>query len=127
MSAEGYRRYFTDMATVYHRTVNPATKDDEFRRIVVPGVMAQYETGRSLDANGTVKAVRALSVTVLPDADPEDQMQPGDYLLVGEGPELGEGYALKDLRRDWPGLAQIQAIADNRGLAHMKHRRVECV
>ena len=123
----GYRRYFTDTVTIYHKTVDPVTKDDVFERVVAPAVMARWHTERTVDSSGVVKVAQSLSVTVLPDTDPGELMQPGDYLLVGDGPELTEEYTLKHLRRDWPGLAQIQAIADNRGKPHIKHRRGECV
>lgn len=111
----------------YHKTVDPVTKDNVFERVVAPAVMARWHTERTVDSSGVVKVAQSLSVTVLPDTDPGELMQPGDYLLVGDGPELTEEYTLKQLRRDWPGLAQIQAIADNRGKPHLKHRRVECV
>ena len=127
MSANGYRRYFTDSVTIYHRTVDPVTKDDVFQRVVVPKVMARWHAERTVDSSGVVKVAQSLSVTVLPDTDPGDMMQTGDYLLVGDGPELTEEYTLKQLRRDWPGLTQVQAIADNRARPHLKHRRAECV
>lgn len=123
----GYRRYFTDTVTIYHKTVDPVTKDDVFQRVVVPGAMARWHADRTVDSSGVVKVARALSVTVLPDTDPGDLMQPGDYLLAGDGPELTEQYTLRHLRRDWPGLAQVQVIADNRERPYLRHRRVECV
>lgn len=73
------------------------------------------------------KVARTLSVSVLPATDPGELMQPDDYLLVGDRPELTEEYTLRHLRRDWPGLAQVQAIADNRGEPYHRHRRVEHV
>lgn len=123
----GYKIYFTDTVTIYHRTVDPVTKDDVFQRVVVPNVMARWRTDRNVDSSGVVSLAQSLSVTILPDTDPGDMMQTGDYLLVGDGPELTDSYTLKQLRCDWPRLAQIQAIADNRNKPHLKHRRVECV
>ena len=123
----GYRIDFTDTVTIYHRTVDPVTKDDVFQRVAVPGVMARWHAERTVDSSGVVKVAQSLSVTVLPDTDPGDMMQTGDYLLVGDGPELTDSYTLKQLRRDWPGLTQVQAIADNRARPHLKHRRAECV
>ena len=86
----GYRRYFTDTVTIYHKTVDPVTKDDVFQRVVVPKVMARWHTERTVDSSGVVKVAQSLSVTVLPDTDPGELMQPGDYLLVGDG-ESDEG------------------------------------
>lgn len=127
MSGNGYHKYFTDAVTIYHRSVDPATRDDVFERVMIPRAMARHRIVRTVDAGGVIRLAQILSVTVLPDTDPGDLMQTGDYLLVGEGPELTEGYTLKNLRRDWPWLAQVQTIADNRSRPHLKHRRVECV
>lgn len=127
MSAYGYRRYFTGTVTLYHRAVDPATQGERFLRVTIPGVMARAHAKRTVDSSGVARAARALSVTLLPDTDPGSLVQPGDYLLVGEGPELTEDYPLARLRRDRPGLAQVQAIADNRDRPYLKHRRVECV
>lgn len=123
----GYRQYFTDVVTVYHKTINEITKDDEFERVVVNKVMARYVIDRSIDTSGIVNISRTLSVTILPETDPDSKIAIGDYLLIGEGPELSEAYKLKQLRSDYDSLSQIKAIADNRNKPYLKHRRLDCV
>ena len=44
MSMHGYRRYFTDTVTIYHKTADPVTKDDVFERVVAPAVMSRWHT-----------------------------------------------------------------------------------
>ena len=79
----GYRRYFTDTVTIYHKTVDPVTKDDVLERVVVPAVMARWHTERTVDSSGVVKVAQSLSVTVLPDTDPGELMQPGSFGATG--------------------------------------------
>lgn len=123
----GYEEYFTDTVTVYHRGVDPLTRDDAFTRAVVRGVMYRRKAERTVDAGGVARVGESVSVTFLPKTDPGALLCVGDLIVQGAGGELGADYTLKDLRRDHPEIAEVRSLADNRDRPCLKHRRAVCV
>lgn len=122
----GYEEYFTDTVTVYHRRVDPATRDDVFTRAVVLGVMYRRKAERAVDAGGVVRIGESVSVTFLPESDPGALLCVGDLIVKGDGRELGADYTLRDLRRDHPEIAEVRSLADNRDKPYLKHRKAVC-
>lgn len=123
----GYRQYFTDTVTVYHRRVDGQTKDDVFTRVVVRGAMYRRKMERTVDTGGVVRLTESTSVTFLPENDPGALLGVGDMLVRGEGRALTDDYTLRDLRREHPELCEVRAIADNRNRPCLKHRRAVCL
>lgn len=137
---------FNDTITVYnHRP------DDTYQRTVLCGVMYARKAEKTVTADGKLKFVSSVTVTIpetavtapvmriyvpperfrqLDDAaedywtlDPAGNL---DVIVPGAcGAEISEDYRLKDLKKDHP-YATVAAVSDNRGRNRLKHIRVKC-
>lgn len=122
----GYERYFTDVVTVYHRSVDPQTRGDVFTRCVVRGCMYRRKAVRTVDSSGVVRLSDETHVTFLPKADPGALLCVGDLVAKGACGGLNAAYTIKHLRRDHPELSEVRSLADNRDRPYLKHRKAVC-
>lgn len=109
---------FTDTVTLYRRN------GEQYVRCVLRGVQWRQKVERAND-DGKLSMVSVTSVTI-PDGISE-QIRPGDVLVLGVWPGIGEGYGIARLRAECETYCTVRTVTDNRLRPHLKHRRVTAV
>lgn len=109
---------FTDIVTVYHKI------GDRFARQVISGVQWRQKIER-LNDDGKLTLATVTSVTIPGDISVNVNL--GDVIVLGVGPELSAGYSIANLRADHSTYCTVRAVADNTLRAHLKHRKVIAV
>ena len=108
---------FADMATVYHHD------GASWQRRVLRGVFWAQE--KRLRVEGGMQGVKtAVRMRVPRMADGSAPAQPGDVLMRGEGPEIGDGYGMAQFRREHS-CCVVTNVTDNTGRAHLAHWRID--
>ena len=106
-----------DTATVYHHD------GAAWQRRVLQGVYWVQEN--ILHADGGMQGMKkAVRMRVPKMEDGSAPAQPGDILMKGEGPVIGAGYGMAQLRREQD-CCVVKAVSDNTGRAHLAHWRID--
>lgn len=138
---------FTDVMTVYNHVHDGAAGTDSWQRTVIRGVQWSNDVVKASLSGGVMTVRRVESVTIdfqrsygnaqyldpVAFAAAEDKSgswtldprEGQDVLVLGETDrEIGGGYRLSDLRRDFPRCGTVTEVSDNRNRRFLKHVRV---
>lgn len=137
---------FTDTMTVYNY-MKDAEGAESWKRTVVKGVQWRHNKSELSISDGVQTEKKVESITVdfsknykretyvdfLEFEKMEDktgywtlnERDCTDIVVLGESDkEIGEGYKLSDLRKDFQYCGTILSVSDNRNSSHLKHIKV---
>lgn len=137
---------FTDTMTVYNY-VKSADGVDTWKRTVVKGIQWRHNKSELSISDGvqTEKKVESITVDFTKNYKREtyvdflefeklenktgywtlNERDGLDIVVLGESDkEIGEGYKLSDLRKDFQYCGTVLSVSDNRNRSHLKHIKV---
>lgn len=137
---------FTDTITVYNY-VKSADGVDTWKKTIITGVQWRHNKSELSIADGvqTEKKVESITVDFAKNYKREtyvdflefekledktgywtlNERDGMDIVVLGESDkEIGEGYKLSDLRKDFQYCGTVLSVSDNRNRSHLKHIKV---
>lgn len=138
---------FTDVMTVYNHFYDETTETDLWKRTIIRGVQWSHNKVQTSISGGVMSEKRVESITVdfqrnygnaeyldpmafaaLEDKSGYWTMNPQDgqdVLVLGESDrEIGEGYRISSLRKDFQYSGTVTSVSDNRNRGFLKNIKV---
>ena len=140
---------FTDTMTVYNHRHDQDTEKDTWSRSVIRGVQWSHNKTEVSTSGGVQTEIKVESITIdfqraygnkpylppneyrklsadeAPDYWTLDAKCGQDVLVLGETEnEIGRGYKLADLMKDFQYAVTVTAVSDNRNRPRLKHIKV---